>query len=215
MRYFKPSAILLLLAFSVNGFAQDAKAKAILDELSNKTRKYTSITSDFTFTLEDKAANLTQTQEGTLKMEGKKYYIKLGDNHIYSDGETRWTYNEEMNEVYIDHADSGEDALNPSEIFTVWETGFKHYYETEATEGGKKYDVIKLNPTNPADKTFHTVKLFIDKSNMQVGKFLILGKQGDNYTYLVKTFKTDIAYTPADFTFKSAKYPGVEEIDNR
>jgi outer membrane lipoprotein-sorting protein len=215
MRYLKPFAAFLLFASATNVIAQDAKAKAILDELSNKTRKYASITSDFTFTLEDKAADLTQTQDGTLKMEGKKYYIKLGDNHIYSDGETRWTYNEEMNEVYIDHADAGEDALNPSEIFTVWETGFKHYYETEVTEGGKKYDLIKLNPTNPADKSFHTVKLFIDKSNMQVGKFLILGKQGDNYTYLVKTFKTDIDYSPSDFVFNAAKHPGVEEIDNR
>ncbi len=215
MKYIKLFTCITMVAMGLNISAQDAKAKAILDELSNKTRKYGSITSDFTFTLEDKAADLTQTQDGNLKMDGKKYVIKLGDNHIFSDGTTRWTYNEDMNEVYIDHAEAGEDALNPSEIYTVWETGFKHYYEQEVTEGGVAYHQIKLNPLKPADKAFHTVQLFVDKNKMQVGKILILGKQGDNYTYNVKTFKTDVPYTNADFTFNASKYPGVEMIDNR
>ncbi len=125
MKYVQTILIAALIAITGSLHAQDAKAKAILDKVSNKTRQYASITSDFTFTLEDKAADLKQTQEGTLKMKGKKYYIKLGDNHIYSDGDTRWTYNEDMNEVYIDFAEGGEDALNPSEIYTIWETGFK------------------------------------------------------------------------------------------
>ena len=212
LRFF---TITLSLCISLNALSQDEKAKMILDELSSKTRKFNSITSDFSFTLDDKQANVKQTQEGTLRMQDKRYYIKLGVNEIYSDGVTRYTYNKDMNEVYIDDAESGEDGLNPSEIYTVWETGFKHYYEQEITEGGKSYHVIKLVPVKPEKKTFHSVKLYIEKSKMEVSKILILGKQGDNYTYEVKTFKTDKVYTPADFTFSAAKYPGVEKIDNR
>src|SRR5690554_4268926 len=150
MKYIQTIVIAALIAITGSLHAQDAKAKAILDKVSNKTRQYATITSEFTFTLEDKAADLKQTQEGTLKMKGKKYFIKLGDNNIYSDGETRWTYNDEMNEVYIDVADASGDALNPSEIYTIWETGFKQYYEKEITENGKTYDVIKLIPAKPA-----------------------------------------------------------------
>ncbi|MEM9052125.1 MAG: LolA-like putative outer membrane lipoprotein chaperone, partial [Bacteroidota bacterium] len=107
-------AVCFIAAITTEAYAQDAKAKAILDELSDKTRKYSTITSEFTFTLEDKAADVTQEQAGSLKMKGKKYYIVLGDNQIYSDGDTRWTYSEEMNEVYIDVTETGDEVLNPS-----------------------------------------------------------------------------------------------------
>jgi len=205
----------LLSIITVQLIAQDAKAKQILDELSDKTRKYTTITSDFDFTLDDKAADVHQTQEGLLKMKGSRYYIKLGENHIYSDGETRWTYNEDMQEVYIDHAESGDDALNPTEIYTVWESGFKHYYDKEITENGKTYHVIKLNPTDPEEKPFHTVKLYVDKAKMEVAKIEILGKQGDDYIYSVNSFKPDISYDAGTFKFDMAENPGVVVIDNR
>lgn len=215
MKYIQTILIAALIAITGSLHAQDAKAKAILDKVSNKTRQYGTITSEFTFTLEDKAADVKQTQKGMLKMKGKKYYIKLGDNNIYSDGETRWTYNEDMNEVYIDVADAGGDALNPSEIYTIWETGFKQYYEKEMTENGRTYDVIKLIPTQPADKTFHTIRVYVDRAKDELGKIEILGKQGDNYTYDVKSFKTDANYGNDTFVFDPAAHPGVEEIDNR
>jgi len=215
MKFIQNILLAALIAISGSIHAQDAKAKAILDKVSNKTRQYSTITSDFSFTLEDKAADVKQTQEGTLKMKGKKYYIKLGDNEIYSDGETRWTYNTEMNEVYIDVAEAGGEALNPAEIYTVWETGFKQYYEKEIKEDGKTIDVIKLIPTDARDKTFHTVKVYIDKAKEEVTKIEIFGKQGDNYTYKVKTFKTDANYGNDTFVFNKANHPGAEEIDNR
>ena len=215
MKFIQTILIASLIAITGSVHAQDAKAKAILDKVSNNTRQYATVTSDFSFTLEDKAADVKQTQEGTLKMKGKKYYIKLGDNEIYSDGETRWTYNTDMNEVYIDFAESGEGALNPAEIYTVWETGFKQYYEKEMTEGGRTLDVIKLVPSDARDKTFHTVKVYIDRLKEEVAKIEILGKQGDNYTYKVKTFKTDAAYANDAFVFNKSAHPGVEEIDNR
>ena len=215
MKYLQSLLILTLIGLVNVCNAQDPKAKAILDELSNKTRQYQSITSDFTFTLDDKASDVHQTQKGALKMKGDKYYIKLGNNQIYSDGETRWTYSEEMNEVYIDFADGGEDALNPSKIYTVWESGFKHYYDGEVTENGVNYQVIKLVPNKPDDKTFHTVKVFVNKAKEEVGKIQIFGKQGDNYTYSVNSFKTNVPYTSDTFVFNKADHPGVETVDNR
>lgn len=215
MKFIQTILVAALIAITGNVHAQDAKAKAILDKVSNKTRQYSTVTSDFSFTLEDKAADVKQTQEGTLKMKGKKYYIKLGDNEIYSDGQTRWTYNTDMNEVYIDFAEGGEDALNPAEIYTVWETGFKQYYDSELTEGGRKIDVIKLVPTEARDKTFHTIKVYIDRAKEEVARIEIMGKQGDNYTYKVETFKTDAAYGNDTFVFNKSTHPGVEEIDNR
>ncbi len=209
---------ILLISFSLVatlGFAQDEKAKAILDELSEKTRQYPTITSEFTFTLEDKAAEVNEEQQGMLKMKGKKYFIQLADNQIFSDGETMWTYSEEMNEVYIDYAEGEEGALNPSEVYTIWESGFKQYYKGEESMSGKAHHVIKLVPNEPADKNYHTIFVYVDKAKMEVSKIEIKGKQGMDYTYSVKTFVTNASYSDGDFTFDSADYPGVDEIDNR
>jgi len=215
-RYINILLAAILTIGSAGMQAQDQKAKSILDELSDKTRKYPTVTSNFTFTLEDKAADIEQVQEGKLKMKGKKYYIQLGENQIFSDGETRWTYNEEMNEVYIDYADNGEDGgLNPSKVYTIWEEGFKQFYKGEETIGGRVQDVIKLVPDDPSDKTYHTVLVYVDRGKMEVSRIEIKGKQGDNYTYQVKSFDTTASYGDDTFTFDSSDFPGVDEIDNR
>lgn len=211
----KVLATLLIALVAINAQAQDAKAKSILDELSDKIRKYPTITSEFTFTLEDKAADVTQEQKGSLKMKGKKYYIVLGDNHIYSDGETRWTYSEEMNEVYIDFTETGDEVLNPGDVYTIWESGFKQYYKAEETLNGRATHIIKLVPVDAKDKDYHTILVYIDKAKMEVSKIEIKGKQGVDYTYSVKSFNTTAAYGDDTFVFDNGDFPGVDEIDNR
>lgn len=215
MKVFKYTIAIASIALSTVAFSQQNEAKEILDQLSEKTRKYTSITSSFKFTLDDQAADVHHSQDGLLKMMGNSYFIQLGENQIYSDGRTRWTYSEEMNEVYIDDAQGDDNELNPTQIFTVWETGFKQYYQKEVVEDGRKCHLIKLVPTEPADKSFHTVQLYIDIAKLEIVKIVILGKQGDNFTYDVKTFLTNKGYSMTDFTFNPANHPGVEVIDNR
>lgn len=215
MKYLKSLLLIALVALTGAAKAQDPQAKAILDKISEKTRQYPSITSEFIYALDDNANDVHQSQEGTLKMKGNKYYIKLGDNQIYSDGETRWTFNNDMNEVYIDYADGGEESLDPTKIFTIWESGFKQYYDGEKTENGVTYQVIKLVPNQPADKSFHSVKVFVNKAKEEVGKIVIYGKQGENFTYAVKSFKTNVPYDNSTFVFNPDTHPGVDVIDNR
>lgn len=211
----KVLATLLIAIVAFNAQAQDAKAKAILDELSNKTRKYPTVTSEFTFTLEDKAADVDQEQKGSIKMKGKKYYIVLGDNHIYSDGDTRWTFSEEMNEVYIDFTETGDEVLNPGDIYTIWESGFKQYYKAEENLNGRPTHVIKLVPVDAEDKEYHTILVYIDKAKMEVSQIEIKGKQGVDYTYAVVSFSTTAVYGADTFVFDMSEHPGVDEIDNR
>jgi outer membrane lipoprotein-sorting protein len=215
----KNSKLFLVLFFAIGLVslnAQDTKANQILSSLSSKAKTYKSITAEFSFILEDAKSNTNKTQIGSAKINGKKFNLNLGDNNIISDGTTQWTYNKKDNEVYIDNAgEGGEGAIDPSKLFTIWETGFKQFYESQVSEGGITLDVIKLTPVNPADKSYHTIKLYIDKTKNMVNKVKVLGKDGTNYTYAIKTFSTDKVYTDADFKFNKAKYAGVEEIDNR
>lgn len=216
MKLHKHLVLFAAVLFSLSTYAQDERAETILNEVSTKTKNYSTITSSFVFTLSDKMADVNESQNGEIKLKGDKFNLKLGSNHIYSDGKTQWTYNEETNEVAIDNAQTGEDGgLNPSKLFTIWDTGFKKFYDKETTENGKTIDILKLAPTDPSDKSYHTIKVWVSRANNQLEKVEILGKEGQNYTYTVKTFKPDIAYTDKDFVFDKSKHPGVEVIDNR
>ena len=67
-------AMIVLLAGTVQA-QQDAKAKAVLDKLSQTTKSYKSVQIDFSFTLENKAANVKETNDGSVAMKGKSYFL--------------------------------------------------------------------------------------------------------------------------------------------
>ena len=74
--------ILLVLAVLITANfanAQDAKAKEILDKVSEKTRTYASIYAEFTFSMENKEMEIDEKNEGSIKLKGQKYCVQLPD----------------------------------------------------------------------------------------------------------------------------------------
>lgn len=210
--------IIAFVALSTyNASAQDdVKAKAILDELSAKTKSYSNIKATFSYTLENPSAKINETQEGTITIKGSKYRLEIAGQEVISDGKTVWTYLKDANEVQINNIDpSSSDAITPSNIFTMYEKGFKYKFEGEKTENGKVIQSINLYPIDTKAKAFHTVKLYIDKNAKQIHSIKVLSKDGNNYTYTVKSFVPNADVTDAHFTFNAAKYPKVEVIDLR
>jgi outer membrane lipoprotein-sorting protein len=202
----------------VKGIAQeDAKAKAILDEVSAKTRSYSNFKTTFSQTLENKDAKINETQEGTLTIKGNKYRLEIAGQEVISDGKTVWTFLKDANEVQINNVDpNSSDAITPTNLFTIYEKGFKYKYEGEKTENGKAVHNITLHPKDPKGKPYHTIKLTIDKAAKQITSFRVLSKDGNNFTYKVKTFTPNVPeITDSIFTFNTAKHPKVEVIDLR
>jgi outer membrane lipoprotein-sorting protein len=107
------------------------------------------------------------------------------------------------------------ESINPSNIFTMYEKGFKHKYDGEKVEQGKTYQIISLFPTEPKGKQYHTIKLFIDKNAKQLKKVLVLSKDGNHYTYQVKSFEPNIPIDDKIFTYNASQYPKFEIIDLR
>src|ERR1039457_1300134 len=72
---------------------QDSKSKTILDELSAKTKAYTSIKAEFTVEMQSKdKTKKPDTQKGTLLLKGNKYKLIIKGQEIISDGKTTWTF---------------------------------------------------------------------------------------------------------------------------
>lgn len=210
-------AFLALGVFSSVASAQtDPKAKAILAEVSKKYRSYDVVKTDFTFTLDNKQAKVKETQQGTLyvKANANKYKVAMTNQELISDGKVQWTYLKQDKEVQVSNVDPSGEALNPAKIFTIYEKGFKYIYTGEQKVGAKTYQMIDLSPTD-AKKNIFKVRLSVDKVAKQIANIVIFEKNGNTYTYNVKTFSPNVKVPEATFAFDAKKYPGVEVVDLR
>lgn len=189
----------------------DPKAKTILDDLSAKTKAYTSIKAEFTSVTEKKDKS-KETQNGKIQIKGTKYKLEITGHDIYCDGKTVWDFIKDANEVQVkDMETGGEDAINPSTIFTMYEKGYKYKFDGEDATS----QTISLFPLNPDKKKFHTVKLVIDKTKKQISSIKILMKDGSTQTWTIKSFTTNTPIPDTDFTFDTKAHSGVSVEDLR
>ena len=211
-------ALLLLATFliSLSSFAQDdPKSKAIVDALIAKNKSYTSFDADFSSRLVNTASKLDVKQEGNIKVKGRKFRLALLDNIVINDGAALWTYSKKSNEVSISDPKDMDETLDPANLFNVYEKGFKSQYVGASTEDGVAVETIKLFPLDPSKKPFHTVILTVDKNKMEPRKVEMKYKDGNDVTYVLKSFKPNAEMVDALFAFDKSKYPGVEVNDMR
>jgi len=221
--------ILILTAIFISiinsAFAQkDADAQKILNAISKKYKSYDLIRADFTFTLEDQQAGIKQTQTGTLisRPKANKFNVSIynpGDKatvmqEIISDGKSQWTYITKDKEVELSDVDHTEDSLNPAQLFTIYEHGYKYLYTGDQKIDGKICQVIDLTPED-SKKPFFKVRLTIDKAKKQIYSALIFDKNGNRYTYTIRTLTPNPKVPETLFTFDKKDHPGVEVVDLR
>ncbi len=210
-------AAFLVLGSGISVMAQsEVKAKEILAEVSKKYRSYDVIKTEFSYTLENPEAKIKETQSGTLFVKSKvnKYKVVLKGQELISDGKNQWTYLKADKEVQLSEVDNSADALNPAKLFTIYEKGFKSLYTNDTKVNGKMVHNIDLSPTD-TKRSFFKVKLQIDKLSKQIVNAVIFDKNGNRYTYSIKTFTPNIKVPESIFAFDSKLYPGVEVVDLR
>ncbi len=213
-------SIFFILAFTTQySFAQDhdAKAKTILDDLSKTTKSYKTIVSDYVFTILNKEKKQTEKQTGKVQVKGSKFKLEIPGNLIVCDGKTIWANNKDANEVTIKNFDAtNEDQLNPSKIFTLYETGYKYKYINDEKVGTTVCQVIDLFPSvKPEKKKFHTIKLYVNKTKKQVAKMTMLMKDGTTQTYEIKTFKPNVEIADGAFVFDTKPFKADQIVDER
>lgn len=205
------------MSSGVTAFAQsEVKAKLILAEVSKKYRSYDVIKTEFSYTLENPQAKIKETQSGTLFVRSKvnKYKVILKGQELISDGKNQWTYLKADKEVQLSDVDNSSDALHPAKIFTIYEKGFKSVYTNDTKLNGKVLHNIDLTPLD-GKRSFFKVRLQVDKLSKQITNAVIFDKNGNRYTYTIKTFTPNIKVPESTFAFDSKLYPGVEVVDLR
>jgi outer membrane lipoprotein-sorting protein len=214
----KVGTVLSLLIATVQVSGQDAKAKGILDKLSAKTKTYTSMSADFEYTMKNVEEDIEESQTGSLLTQGDKYHLEIAGQKIICDGKTVWTVLDEAEEVQVNDVpdpDETEDYISPTKILTLWEKGFKYKYDKSMTLNGAEVDVINLFPEKADEQSFHTIKIYVNRAKMVVDQIDIKGKDGTDFVYSIKSFKTNEDIAADRFVFSTTNNPTYDVIDLR
>lgn len=193
---------------------KDPKAESILKKLSAESKKFTNVYASFDYNMKNEDAGIDETQSGELWFAGEKYRIELPGLVRVSTGTTLYTFLTEEDELQISDADSDEEGaemMQPSELLTIHEKGFKYQHAGNETVNGKNLDVIKLFPEK-ADKPFHTVKLYVDTSQNSLYRIEIMGKDGSTFTYTLKKMNPNASFDKSKFEFDESKAGDVIDL---
>lgn len=209
--------IAVVIAANFASAQDDAKAKEILDKVSAKTKTFKTMSANFTFSMINEEMDISEKNEGTIKVKGQKYCVELPELglEVFSDGKTIWNYMKEGNQVTITDVDSdGSELMDPSSIFSIYERGFRSEYIGEKKEGNKSVHAIKLFP-DTEEFEVSEIEVSIDKATMFLNSATLHDADGTLYKIAVLKMDTNKDYPDTDFAFDKTKYGDVEEIDFR
>lgn len=204
--------IILFTSQTISLFSQEKNdAKTILDKVSEQTRSYKSIKTDFDFIMENKEVDMREVNQGEIILQNNKYKLTLNGIEIYNNGENQWTYMPDAEEVNISEAVTDEDDfMNPANIFTMYENGFRYKLIGETSSG--KYQ-IELTPDEV--NNFSKVTLEIQKESYKIDRAIMNGTDGNTYLIELKNWDVSEKYPETTFKFNAEEHPSVNVIDMR
>ena len=195
----------------------DAKANAILQAVSKKTKTYKDFNAEFSFTQYDKDKKPGDSQKGSIWVKGAKYKLDIKNQTTFCDSATTWTFLKDANEVQINKVDPNSDksGLSPATIFTFYEKGFKSRFVDEEKLNNVLCECVDLYPKHPEKEKYHTLRLFIDRVKNQLVQITVMMKDGTTQIISIDKFTPNTAMPDATFIFDAKKFPGVEIEDLR
>jgi outer membrane lipoprotein-sorting protein len=211
------SVVLMVAIFAAA--QQDEKAKEILDKVSEKTRSYSTISADFSFSMQNAEMEIDEKNEGSIKLKGQKYSVDLPDVNggikVFSDGTTLWNYMTNGNQVTISNVeDEGSELMDPSAIFSIYEKGFDSKFVSEKIVGNKTLYQIDLFP-DTEEHEVSKISVSINKATMMIDSAILYGTDDNLYVIEVKKMEPNKDLSDSEFVFDANKFDDVEIIDFR
>jgi outer membrane lipoprotein-sorting protein len=185
--------------------AQNAtKAKALLDEVSQKINSYNNIVIDFKNQL--KGGGVTQEARGDVTIEKDKYYLNyMGGTQMF-DGKKVYTIVPENEEVTIDNQNPDDaGAITPSKMLSFYKEGYNYSWDILQNIKGRKIQYVKLTPIDSKSDIKH-ILLGIDVKTKHIYNLIQTGNNNTKTTITVNSFKTNQPISKTLFTFNAKKY---------
>jgi len=217
-KYF--AILLLMCAVAVSAQPQpsgnkaptsDPKAKAAVDKAVAKLQSgafQTEIKIVFTAPTGEK-----ESQNGTMKLFGNKFYLKTDEFENFFDGKTQWVYMESVGEVTISEP-TKEELQTISPLFIIKNFDKKHRVDFELNAPKDNFWHINLFPLDKKSGDYFKIILTINQTNNEVKKIEIFQKNGEKFAITFGNYTT-IKPDNQTFTFVQKNYPKVVVNDMR
>lgn len=195
------------ICLSFTMFSQnDAKAQALLDEVSAKVKSYENINIDFKYVLTNTSENINQETRGSVVMAGNKYKLNiLGITRIF-DGKNLYSISPEDEEVTISKENSDDpNSITPNKMLSFYEDGFTYKMDILQNVKGRKIQYVKLTPMD-SNSEISSILLGIDAGTKHIYNLIEVGKNSTKTTLTVNSFKTNEPLSKTLFTFDENKY---------
>jgi len=204
-----------LLGSSFVATAQnDPTAKKLLDQVSKRYDAYTTIQSNFSFSVQ-RGKDESYTDQGTLYLNKPKsqYRIQLNTQELISDGKATYSILKDDKEVQVSATENSSESIGPNNLFTFYKNGFKYASRADERAGSELLNVVELSPIDTKNN-YSKIKIRVNK-NKHIHDVLIFDKSGARYTYTIKTLYVNNPLPASQFAFNKSNYPGFEIVDLR
>jgi outer membrane lipoprotein-sorting protein len=199
--------LLVGLMLTVNSFGQSAaKAKQLLDEVTQKVQAYENIFLDFKYVLDNKEENIKQETRGDVTLAGEKYLLNFMGVTKINDTKKEYTIVPENEEVTITNANEDEEgAITPSKMLTFYKDGYNYAWDIQQSIQGRKIQYVKLTPID-SNAEITQILLGIDIQTKNIYNLIQSDGSGTTTTLTVNSFKTNQPLSKTLFTFDASKY---------
>ncbi len=208
--------VLIAILTSTITFAQgEAKAKKLLDEVSDKMNTYENIYVEFNYKLDNNEEDVHQETRGNVTMKTDLYNVNfLGVNQLF-DGKKVYTIISEDEEVNISDADAEDSStLTPSKFFSFYKNGFTYSWDIIQNMNGRKIQYVKLIPID-SNSEISSVLLGVDIKTNHIYRLIENGNNSTITTLTITKFKTNQPLSSKLFVFDEAKYKKEGYLINR
>lgn len=205
MKLYTFIAALFITMLSVT--AQDSdKAKALLNEVSEKVQSYDNIVLDFKYSLENNAENIRQDTRGDASLKGEKYLLNLMGTTQMFDGKNIYSIIPEDEEINIsEYVEEDDNAITPSKMMTFYKEGYTYKWDITQNKNGRQIQYIKLTPID-TKADIKSILLGIDKQTKNIYNLIQTQNNGTKITITVNSFKANQPLSETLFTFDESKY---------
>ena len=192
------------------------EARKVLTEMTNQTKKCSTIYLEFTASYENKRTGNKHSCDGTLKVKGEKYVLDVSDMVTYSEEDKVSVWQKKINELDISsHDEEAEGEMTPAKLFGgAYQEGYKLRMLGDKKVGGEECVEVDLYPKDTKSPIMR-IRLSISKKTKMLKRFMQQYKLGESLTVDIKTFTPNKPMADKEFSFDSAAHKDVEIVDLR
>jgi outer membrane lipoprotein carrier protein len=203
----------MALGYTVVSLGGGVTAQDVLEKMKKKYDSIDDVQLRFSQRLKFSLAKMEQNRSGLLLVKKEnKYRVEFDDQTIVTDGVTVWSFSSSNNRVLIDRFKMNESSLSPDKILAGAPKDYSAVLLDNEKVGGKEAAVLKLVPKNE-NASVKTMKLWVDEATWLIMKVDLVDIGGNETTYVVEDFKTNLGLPDSRFTYQIPQ--GVDVVDLR